>query len=183
MEITTFRKDRLRTWCFACEAAGFPVSSQWISMPWTWKQVSEWAEKSHRRSIVTPFRFQLTTTAKSSSSTSVSSMLRTSPPSPDCPVRHHQSRRVLISSTGSLGSSYMTSTFPQQTTLLPLLRLLACDRLQRWMQTEGPLVEATPKPSVNIVHTRWPHSGCRRADMYSVMIVSEQAGSAYSIAG
>ena len=101
-------------------------------------------------------------------------MLRTSPPSPDCPVRQPQSRRGPISSTGSLGSSYMTSTSLQQTTLLPLLCLLACDRLHRSMQIEGLLVEATPKPSVNIVRTRWPHTGCRPADMYSVMIVRQQ---------
>jgi ubiquitin len=128
MEITTFKKNRLYTWCFDCEAAG-------ILMPWTYCQVLEQAEKSRRGSIAIPFQLQLTTTAKSSSSISPSSMLHTSPPSLDCPVRHHRSRRGPISSTGFLGLSYMMSTSPQQTTLLLLLRLLACDQLHRWTQT------------------------------------------------
>ena len=152
MEITTFRKNRLYTWCFACEAAGIP-------MPRTYWQVLERAEKSRRRSTVILFQLQLTTTAKSSSSISPSSMLRTSLPSLDCLVRHRQSRRGPISSTGSLGLSYMTSTSPRQTTLLPLLRFLACDQLHRWMQTVSQLVEATLKPSVGIVCMRWPHTG------------------------
>jgi hypothetical protein len=146
-------------------------------MPRTYWQVLERAEKSRRRSIVIPFQLQLTTTAKSSSSMSPSPMLRTSPPSLDCPARHHQSRRRPISSTGSLGLSYTTNTSPQQTTLLPLLRLLACDQLRRWMQTVSQPVEArqaTLKPSVGIVRTRWPHTSCRRVDTYSVMIVVRQ---------
>src|ERR1700684_2721238 len=121
MEIIIFRKNRLYTWCFACEVVGIPT-------PRIYWQVLEREDKSPKRLIVILFQLQLTTTAKSSSSISPSSTPHTSPPSLDCPAHHHQSPRGHISSTGSLGSSYMTSTSLQRTILLPLLRLPACDR-------------------------------------------------------
>ena len=167
MEIIIFRKGRLYTWCFAYEAVG-------ILMPRTYWQVLERVGKSRRRSIVIPSQLQRTTTAKSSSSMSPSSMPHTSPKSLDCPVHHHQSRRRHISSTGTLGLSYMTSTSPRQTTRLLLLRLLACDQLHRLMQIVSQLVKAALNPSVGIARTRWPHSGCRHVDTYSVMIVRQQ---------
>ena len=167
MEIIRFRKNLLYTYCLACEAAV-------ILTRWRYEQVLEWAERSRKRSIVILFQLQLTTTAKFSSSMSLSSMPHTSPTSLDCPVHHHLSRRTPISCTSSLGSSYMTSTSPQQTTRLLLLRLPACDQLHRLMQIVSQPVKVTLNPNVGIARTRWPRSGCCHVDTYSVMTVRQQ---------